>query len=67
MDMSFATQALAAEWIAKKGRKLAVSVHDVPTAIEDQVAKLKLNAMGIKIDRLTREQVQYLASSSEGT
>ena len=67
MDMSFATQALAAEWIAKKGRKLEVAVHDVPQVIEDQVAKLKLQAMGISIDRLTREQAQYLSSSGEGT
>jgi adenosylhomocysteinase len=67
MDMSFATQALTAEWIAKKGRKLDVSVHEVPEAIEEQVARLKLAAMGIHIDKLTREQVQYLASSGEGT
>ena len=65
--MSFATQALTAEWIAKKGRKLDVSVHDVPQAIEEQVARLKLAAMGIHIDKLTREQVEYLASSGEGT
>ena len=67
MDMSFATQALTAEWIAKKGRRLGVEVHDVPKAIEEQVAKLKLQAMQVNIDRLTREQVQYLASSGEGT
>jgi adenosylhomocysteinase len=67
MDMSFATQALTAEWIVKKGRKLAVTVHDVPTAIEEQVAKLKLHAMNVRIDRLTPEQARYLASSGEGT
>ncbi|HPM24065.1 MAG TPA: adenosylhomocysteinase [Phycisphaerae bacterium] len=67
MDMSFATQALTAEWIVKKGRKLGVAVHEVPKAIEEQVAKLKLQAMGISIDRLTREQVHYLSSSGEGT
>jgi adenosylhomocysteinase len=65
--MSFATQALTAEWIVKKGRKLGVAVHEVPKAIEEQVAKLKLQAMGISIDRLTREQVHYLSSSGEGT
>ncbi len=67
MDMSFATQALTAEWIVKKGRHLDVAVHEVPQAIEEQVAKLKLQAMGIKIDRLTPEQARYLASSGEGT
>ncbi|MCK4342617.1 MAG: adenosylhomocysteinase [Phycisphaerae bacterium] len=67
MDMSFATQALTAEWIAKKGRKLAVEVHEVPRKIEDQVAQFKLHAMDVHIDRLTREQVRYLASSGEGT
>jgi adenosylhomocysteinase len=67
MDMSFATQALAAEWIVKKGRKLAVAVHAVPKSIEDQVAKLKLHAMGVNIDRLSREQALYLESSGEGT
>jgi adenosylhomocysteinase len=67
MDMSFATQALCAEWIVKKGRHLDVAVHDVPKAIEEQVAKLKLQAMGIQIDRLTPEQARYLASSGEGT
>ena len=67
MDMSFATQALASEWIVKKGRKLSVAVHDVPKSIEDQVAKLKLQAMGVNIDRLSREQALYLESSGEGT
>jgi adenosylhomocysteinase len=67
MDMSFATQALTAEWIVKKGRRLGVEVHDVPKTIEEQVAKLKLQAMNVNIDRLTREQVAYLASSGEGT
>jgi len=67
MDMSFATQALTAEWIVKTGRKLGVSVHDVPVAIEEQVAKLKLQAMGVKIDKLTTEQEEYLSSSGEGT
>lgn len=67
MDMSFATQALTAEWIAKSRRKLAIDVHAVPHKIEEQVAKLKLHAMGVRVDRLTREQVAYLASSGEGT
>jgi adenosylhomocysteinase len=67
MDMSFATQALAAEWARKQGRKLGRHVHDVPRDIEDVVAKLKLHAMRVKIDTLTKEQTAYLASSGEGT
>jgi adenosylhomocysteinase len=67
MDMSFATQALAAEWAWKKRGKLGIGVHDVPHEIEALVAKLKLQAMGARIDRLTPEQKRYLASSSEGT
>jgi len=67
MDMSFATQALTAEWIVKRGRKLLVAVHEVPHEIEEQVARLKLQAMGLRIDRLTPEQARYLASSTEGT
>ena len=69
MDMSFATQALCAEWalkMAAKG-KLAAKVHAVPKSIEDDVATFKLDTMGVKIDRLTGEQKQYLSSWSEGT
>jgi len=69
MDMSFATQALCAEWalkMADKG-KLPVKVHHVPKAIEDDVAAVKLDTMGVKIDRLTGEQKLYLSSWSEGT
>jgi len=60
MDMSFATQALAAEWCKKKGRRLEVAVHDVPRAIEEVVAKLKLRAMNARIDRLTEDARQAL-------
>ena len=67
MDMSFATQALAAEWCKKSGHKFAVEVHDVPHRIEETVAKLKLQAMNTRIDRLTKVQTAYLASSGEGT
>ena len=67
MDMSFATQALEAEYVIKKQGKLAVAVHDVPIEIEWQVSKLKLKSMSIDIDKLTAEQVDYLASSGEGT
>ena len=65
MDMSFATQALAAEWAATAS--LEVRVHDVPRAIEDDVAALKLAAMGIRIDKLSTEQKRYLASWDSGT
>ncbi len=67
MDMSFATQALAAEWAVKNEDKLTVTVHDVDPQIEDWVSKLKLRSMGINIDTLTAEQKKYLASSGEGT
>ena len=67
MDMSFATQALQAEWVVKNQRKLKVRVYDVPLDIEERVCRLKLAAMGIDIDELTSEQVAYLASSGEGT
>jgi adenosylhomocysteinase len=67
MDMSFATQALQAEWVCKHARKLQPRVYDVPAEIENQVCRLKLKAMGIAIDTLTPEQVAYLASSGEGT
>jgi adenosylhomocysteinase len=67
MDMSFATQALQAEYVIKKARKLPVAVHDVPLEIEEQVCRLKLKTMSIGIDKLTPEQIEYLASSGEGT
>ena len=67
MDMSFATQALQTEHIIKKRGKLSVAVHDVPTEIEQKVCRLKLKSMSIGIDKLTPEQIEYLASSGEGT
>ena len=67
MDMSFATQALEAEYVMKQQGKLAVAVHDVPIEIEQRVSKLKLKSMSIGIDKLTAEQIEYLASSGEGT
>jgi adenosylhomocysteinase len=67
MDMSFATQALQAEYVIKKRGKFSVAVHDVPLEIEQQVSKLKLKSMFIDIDKLTPEQIAYLASSGEGT
>lgn len=67
MDMSFATQALQTEYVIKKKGALSVAVHDVPEEIEQQISKVKLKSMSIKIDKLTPEQVIYLASSGEGT
>ncbi|MBN2182343.1 MAG: adenosylhomocysteinase [Sedimentisphaerales bacterium] len=67
MDMSFATQALQAEYVIKNQDKLSVAVHDVPMEIEQKVSRFKLKSMSINIDKLTAEQVAYLASSGEGT
>ena len=67
MDMSFATQALASEWAAKNRQDLTPKVYDVPSAVEDWVAKLKLVSMGIRIDALTKEQEHYLSSWAHGT
>lgn len=67
MDMSFATQALASEWAVKNRKKLKPQVYDVPVAVENWVAKLKLGSMGIQIDSLTKEQQKYLSSWSHGT
>ncbi|MFA5154878.1 MAG: adenosylhomocysteinase [Patescibacteria group bacterium] len=67
MDMSFATQALAAQYVAKNAGKLSAKVYNVPESIEKQVATLKLKSLGIKIDKLTKEQAAYLASWELGT
>ena len=67
MDMSFSTQALAAEYVAKNHDKLGKKVYNVPAEIEDWVAELKLKAMGIGIDKLTAEQEKYLRSWEAGT
>ena len=67
MDMSFATQALASEWAVKNRKKLTPKVYEVPKAVEDWVAKLKLSSMGIRIDTLTQEQQKYLSSWDHGT
>lgn len=67
MDMSFANQALAAEYMVKKGSKLEKNVYPVPANIDREIARLKLNALGIKIDKLTKEQQTYLASWEMGT
>ncbi len=67
MDMSFADQALTCEWLAANHKQLEKKVYDVPQAIDEKVSRLKLSAMGIKIDLLTPEQQKYLASWQEGT
>jgi len=67
MDMSFANQALAAEWVIANAATLEKRVYDVPRDIDDEIARLKLATMGIDIDRLTDEQARYLASWDEGT
>jgi adenosylhomocysteinase len=67
MDMSFANQVLAAIYLRQHHDQLDNSVHNVPVEIDQQIAKLKLDAMGIEIDQLTAEQQHYLSSWQEGT
>ena len=67
MDMSFANQALCIEHLARDGSRLEPRVHDVPVEIDRDIARLKLDAMGVQIDTLTEEQVRYLGSWEEGT
>jgi adenosylhomocysteinase len=67
MDMSFANQALSAEYMVKHGNKLEKRVYPVPEEIDREIARLKLRAMGIEIDTLTEEQQRYLSSWEEGT
>jgi adenosylhomocysteinase len=67
MDMSFANQALAAEVLCKEASKMSKSVHRLPASVDQEIARLKLQSMGISIDTLTREQEEYLASWDAGT
>jgi adenosylhomocysteinase len=67
MDMSFANQALGAEWMARNGPSLDKRVYPIPEEIDREIARLKLHAMGVRIDTLTAEQSKYLASWEEGT
>lgn len=67
MDMSFANQALSLEYMARNADSLSNSVYSVPEEIDKEIALLKLEAMGVKIDTLTSEQVAYLNSWEEGT
>jgi adenosylhomocysteinase len=67
MDMSFANQALATEYAVQNASSLEAKVYPVPTAIDEEIARLKLLTMGVEIDRLSEEQAKYLASWDEGT
>jgi len=67
MDMSFANQALAAEYMVRNADKLQKMVYSVPEEIDAEIARIKLEGMGVDIDRLTEEQVKYLNSWEEGT
>jgi adenosylhomocysteinase len=67
MDLSFANQSLASEYLVENARKLEKKVYDVPEEIDRYIATLKLSSMGIGIDRLTDEQVRYLNTWCEGT
>jgi adenosylhomocysteinase len=67
MDMSFANQALAAEYVIANAQSLERKVYVVPREIDDEIARLKLATMGISIDQLTEEQAKYLSSWDEGT
>jgi adenosylhomocysteinase len=67
MDMSFANQVLCAVYLATLDHKLDNKVYNVPTEIDQEVARLKLSSMHIEIDELTEEQQQYLSSWREGT
>jgi len=67
MDMSFANQALSTEYAIQHAASLEKKVYPVPTEIDEEIARLKLETMGVAIDRLTEEQAKYLASWDEGT
>ena len=67
MDMSFANQALSAEYICKNHKRLEDRVYEVPVKIDKNIAYLKLKSMGIKIDKLTAQQRKYLQSWELGT
>ena len=67
MDMSFANQALAVEYLVKNKGTLEAGIHSIPTEVDGEIARLKLQAMGIQIDSLTAEQIEYINSWSSGT
>lgn len=67
MDMSFANQALAAEYLVKHKGKLEAGLHVLPSEVDNEIATLKLKSMGVKIDQLTKEMVEYMNSWKSGT
>jgi adenosylhomocysteinase len=67
MDMSFANQALCAEYMVKNSKSLEKQVYPVPLEIDQEIARLKLASMGVLIDHLTSDQERYLTSWQEGT
>jgi adenosylhomocysteinase len=67
MDMSFANQALSVEYLVKHKGKLAAGVHLLPKEVDTEIASLKLRALGMSIDTLTAEQIEYISSWEMGT
>ena len=67
MDMSFANQALACEYLVKNKGQLAPGIHSIPEAVDREIARLKLQAIGVQIDELTPEQIEYINSWTAGT
>jgi adenosylhomocysteinase len=67
MDMSFANQAMACEYLVKNKGKLEPGLHSIPVEVDKEIARLKLQAMGIEIDTLTPEQTEYINSWTSGT
>ncbi|MGE5180265.1 MAG: adenosylhomocysteinase [Bacteroidota bacterium] len=67
MDMSFANQALGLEWLQTHAKELRPNVYAIPAPVDAEIARLKLEALGVRIDTLTPEQVAYLASWQQGT
>jgi adenosylhomocysteinase len=67
MDMSFANQALGIEYLLAHARELKPNVYPIPKALDEEIARLKLEALGVRIDTLTPEQSAYLASWQQGT
>ena len=67
MDMSFANQALGLEYLLTHAKELKPNVYPIPAHVDAEIARLKLEALGVRIDTLTPEQVAYLASWQQGT
>jgi adenosylhomocysteinase len=67
MDMSFANQALACEYLVKNRGRLTPGLHPIPPEVDEAIARLKLKAMGIQIDSLTPEQIEYGNTWTAGT